>query len=446
MAHRISFGLSLFFLILLAVVPVAAEDIPSIQVSSSGSLNSLESALGLHFFGDVRFRFKYMVQGQDYAPTFDASTPLWIDHELNYRIRARLGVEKTFSQDAKAGLCFITSGKGDPTDPYWTLSGGATFVNVGLDLAYIDWTPGFLDHRLTISLGKIENPLLYSPITWDENVMPEGIGINASLASGTGVNLLYFRLQDNGPATIEGAGADPFMFDLQVQQKIDLSDAQMILMAGYQYISNTAAFQTNDSGLTSYLSDPTNPPGAPLSITYKGMVGDGTNGGQIPEMHVLEGMVRVSHTIGEEKIPVLWTLHAALNLSSFPIDASTNANVLLNNPGLNDTNNLALLADLRVGKVDHWGDWAGELQWGYIDPDAVFSAFNTPDPGTGHNNNTWFMGQVEMGLDKGLDLTLSQYADWRTDYAVFATQPSNVFGTTSRDPMLKILADVTAKF
>jgi hypothetical protein len=420
------------------VMRVLADDMPS----SSGNL---ESVMGLRFFGDVRFRFLYRVQGQDYAPTYDSSTPLWIDHELNYRVRARLGVEKSFGQDAKAGLCLISTGKGDPTDPYWTLSGGATFVNVGLDQAYITWSPGSLDHRLSISLGKIENPLLVSPLTWDENVMPEGIGIKADLASGMGFNLLYFRLQDNGPSTIEGNGADPFMFDLQLQQKIDLSDAQVTLMAGYQYVSNTASFQTNDAGVTSYLSDPTNPPGAPLSITYKGMVGDGSNGGQIPEMHVVEGMIRISHGIGEAKIPVLWTLHGALNLSSFNITAATNANVAVNHPGLSDTNDLGILAEVKVGKVDQWGDWAGTVQWGYLEPDAVFSAFNDPDPGTGHNNNTWFMGRVEMGLDKGLDLTLSQYAAWRTDYDVFDTVPSNIFGTTSRAPMLKLLVDLTAR-
>jgi len=413
----------------------------------AGSVESLEKNLGLHFYGDVRFRFMYMVQGQDYAPTY-VNTPslAFIDHELNYRIRARFGVEKSFGDDYQAGLCVITAGNGDPTDPYWTLSGGATFLNVGLDQAYLTWSPGFLNHELTLSGGKIANPLTYTPITWSEDVMPEGIGLQFTPAKDTRFSVLYFRLQDNGPATIEGNGADPFMADIQAQQEFDLGEAKVALTAGYQYVSNVSSFETGDAGVTSYLSNPTNPPGAPLSITSKGMVGDASNGDQIPEMHVIEGILNVSHTIGEEKIPVLWTLHGALNLSSFTINSASNANVAVNNPGLNDPNDLALFAGLEVGKADHKGEWAGGVQWAYIEPDAVFAAFNDPNPGTGHNNNTWFMGHVELGLEDGLTLNVQQYVDWHTDYDVFDTQPTNLFGTTSRDPMLKILIDVTSKF
>ena len=427
----------------------STEAAPAVEnpLSPADSSNSLEKTLGLRFYGDVRFRFTYLVQGQDYAPTYNTATPLWIDHELNYRIRARLGAEKSFGADVKAGLCVISSGDGDPTDPYWTLSGGGTFLGVGLDQAYITWTPRSLDHQLTLSLGKFTNPLTYSPITWDENVMPEGMALEVKPAEKTKFTVLYFRMVDNGPATIDGAGADPFMADFQLQQKFDVADAQVALTAGYQYISNVSSFETGDVGLTSYLDNPTNPPGAPLSITAKGMVGDQSNGDQIPEMHVVEGILNISHHLGEEKIPVLWTFHAALNLSSFNINAATNANVAGNDPSLNNHNDLALFASLHVGKVEQGGDWAGGIQWAYIEPDAVFSAFNDPNPGlAGHNNNTWFMGQVEIGLEKGLSLSLMQYLDWRADYDVFSTVPTNVFGTTSRDPMLRTLADLTAAF
>jgi hypothetical protein len=458
------FGLRMFFLALVLAIPAlvkagdSATPVPGAASSNAStaptfdnpipqttpSLN-LEKTLGLRFFGDFRFRFLYLVQGQDYAPTYDSSTPLWIDHEVNYRIRARLGAEKSFGDDFKAGLCFISSGDGDPTDPYWTLSGGGTFLGVGLDQAYITWTPGSLNRSLDLTLGKFVNPLAYTPITWDENVAPEGIALDFKPAKDTKFTVLYFRLVDNGPATIEGAGADPFMADFQIQQKFNVADAQVALTAGYQYVSNVSSFETGDAGVTSYLNTPSNPPGAPLSITSKGMVGDETNGDQIPEMHVIEGILNVTHSLGEEKIPVLWTFHAALNLSSFNIDAATNANVAVNDPTLNDTNNLALFASLHVGKVSQGGDWAGGFQWAYIDPDAVFSAFNDPNPGlAGHNNNTWFKGQVEIGLEKGLSLDMMQYLDWRTDYAVFATTPSNVFGTTSRDPMLRTMVDLTA--
>jgi hypothetical protein len=370
------FGLRTFFLILILTTPAAVrategglptpvpginssgltEVTPTVEnpITLSYPSDGLEKTLGLRFYGDVRFRFTYLVQGQDYAPTYDSTTPLWIDHEVNYRVRARLGLEKSFGDDFKAGLCVISSGDGDPTDPYWTLSGGGTFLGVGLDQAYITWTPRFLDHQLTLSLGKFVNPLTYTPITWDENVTPEGMAIAYKPAKETKFTILYFRLVDNGPATIEGAGADPFMADFQLQQKFNVGDAQVTLTAGYQYISNVSSFETGDPGLASYLANPTNPPGAPLSITYKGMVGDQTNGDQIPEMHVIEGILNVSHTLGEEKIPVFWTFHAAYNLSSFAINAATNANVAVNDPSLNDPNGSGPLRQPSGGKSGPW--------------------------------------------------------------------------------------------
>ncbi|SRR5579871_550158 len=437
---------STFFLPLLFAFALSGFTPLNAQTPPVEPAESLEKNLGLHFYGDVRYRFTYLVQGQDYAPTDDSSTPLWIDHRLNYRIRARIGAEKDFGGEAKAGLCFITSGTGDPTDPYWTLSGGATFLNVGLDQAYVSLSPKALNHVVTLSVGKIANPLAYTPITWSEDVMPEGMGLTVDPSKDTHFKLLYFRLQDNGPATIDGAGADPFMAEVQVQQQLDLGDAQVALTAGYQYVSNVYSFETGDAAVSSYMNvTPSLPPGAPLSITSKGMVGDNSSNNVIPEMHVVEGILNVSHTIGEEKIPVLWTLHGALNLSSFTINAATNTNVKAINPGLNDPNDLALFAGVEVGKAEQAGKWAGGLQWAYIQPDAVFSAFNDPNPGLGHNNNTWFMGQVEMGLEDGLRLDLAQYVDWRADYDVFGPSPSDIIGTTSRDPMLTTRIDLTAK-
>jgi hypothetical protein len=120
--------------------------------------------------------------------------------------------------------------------------------------------------------------------------------------------------------------------------------------------------------------------------------------------------------------------------------------VAVNNPRLNDTNNLALFARFWVGEALHRGDFAGSFEWGYIDPNAVFSAFSDSDSGVGHNNNTWFKAMVETCVEDGLTLSVGQYLDWRADYAVFATSPSNVFGTTSRDPVLRTQIDLGAKF
>jgi len=217
------------------------------------------------------------------------------------------------------------------------------------------------------------------------------------------------------------------------------------LAVGYQYVSNVSAFETGDAGVTSYLSTPSNPPGAPLSITYKGMVGDDSNGNMIPEIHLMECLLNVSIPLGDEKIPFLWILHGTYNLSSFNITPLTNANVAAANPASNASNALALYAGVQLGKAVHRGDWAGGLEWGYIEPNAVFSPFNDSNTGFGHNNNTWFKGTVRMSAEDGLVLSASQYLDWRVNYDVFGPTPLNTIGTTSKAPLLLTVIDVTAK-
>ena len=434
-------------------VPVTGAAATSSPTASSPALATpvptadLGKTLGLQFSGDLRFRFFYMVQNQDYGPTYASNSAVsYIDHQLNYRLRASFGVEKDFGQEAHAGLRIITSGDGDPADPYWNISGAGTFKEIGLDQAYLRFTPRFLDQKVTLTLGKFENPLNYSPLTWDEDVMPEGIALDLRPAPDTRFTVLYFRLQDNPSNPTENAGSDPFMANLQLQQKFKLSDAEVGLTAGYQYVSNVYSFETGDAAVSQWLlNNPANPPGAPLSITQKGMVGDFSNSDIIPEMHVVEGILNVSHTLGEEKIPVLWTLHGAYNLSAFNLTPQTNMAVSLANPNSNASNALALYAGVHVGKVARGGDWAGGFEWGYIEPDAVFSAFNGPNEGLGHNNNTWVMGNLQIGLWDGLNFEASNYLDWRVNYDVFGPTPLNLIGTTSHLPIMSTLLDLTAK-
>ena len=456
--HRLGLGFAFLILTLAAVIPVRAQEsgpatlattpTDTTSISPAGSPTSPENPWGLHFFGDVRFRFMYMVQGQDYAPTYAATPSLaFIDHELNYRVRARLRRQKGLREGFPGGPGRHHGRQRRSHRPLLDPErrGHLPQRGAGPGLSFlVAGGPGPRPHPF--GGQDRQPPHLYPHHLERGRDAPEGIGIQYNAAKDTQIQILYFRLQDNGPSTIEGNGADPFMADLQVQQKFHIADAQVALTAGYQYVSNTYSFETGDAGVATYMAaNPALPPGAPLSVTSKGMVGNALNDDVIPEMHVVEGILNVSHTVGEEKIPVLWTLHGALNLSSFTINAITNANVAVNNPGLSDPNDLALFAGLEVGKADRAGEWAGGLQWAYIEPDAVFAAFNDPNPGTGHNNNTWFMGHVELGLEDGLTLNAMQYVDWHTDYDVFPTQPTNIFGTTSRDPMLKILIDVTAK-
>lgn len=285
-----------------------------------------------------------------------------------------------------------------------------------------------------------------SPITWDEDIAPEGLSLQVNPAKSTRFTFLYFIMAENGPSTFTGQGVDMFLTQCQLQQKFNLLDAEASLTAGYQYVPYVSSYMTGNAGVTTYFSDPTNPPGAPLSITQKGMVGNLALGSLIPDIQLVEGILTVAYGLGDEKVPVLWTFHGAYNLNSFNITPLTAANVAVNNPSSNASNALAMFARLAVGKTVHPGDWAGSLEWGYIEPNAVFADFSDSDSGLGYNNNTWFKGKVEVGLVVGLSLSVAQYMDWKVNYDVLETSPSAALGSTSHSPIMRTQIDMSAKF
>lgn len=90
-------------------------------------LVDFEKSLGLKFTGDVRFRVEYFVQDQDYSPTHITTPVRFIDHEFRYRVRARLGVEKTLGDGALASLRLATASSADASSPDVTLSGAGVF-------------------------------------------------------------------------------------------------------------------------------------------------------------------------------------------------------------------------------------------------------------------------------------------------------------------------------
>jgi hypothetical protein len=397
----------------------------------SSRLGEAEKALGLKLSGDVRFRWDYMAQNQDRKPTGVAA--LAIQDRGRFRFRLRFGAVRDFGSAVSAGLRLASGSTAEPTSTNQTLGGEGTEKFIGIDLAYIKWAPSVFQNYVSVTAGKIPNPLTFSPITWDGDTNPEGAALGITAPSGTSLKGLYFALEENS------ANPEPYLLNCQLEQSLKAGGVDIGLMIGYEYVPYISAYlKTPPAAYTD--------PGAGTAKWYvddKGMVANRADRGLIPDIQMIEGMVKVGHNIGS--VPFNWMFHLADNLNSFNLTAATNANVAVNNPTSDRSNSVALFAKLGIGKIANPGEFEGSIEWGYIEPNAVFSLFSDSDSGNGGNNNTWFKGVVTVGLENGLNFSLTQYVDWLANYDVKATAPSNKMGDTSQQPIWRSQVDMVVK-
>lgn len=131
------------------------------QVDSS--LAAVSWAERLRWRGDFRYRYENIgVEGQD-------------DRNRS-RIRARTHLEAQVTPTVEVGIGLATGGD-DPVSSNVTIGGGGSRKEIGLDLAYFDWSGLSGTHVLG---GKFSN-FLVSPqksgLLWDGDWRPEGLGL-----------------------------------------------------------------------------------------------------------------------------------------------------------------------------------------------------------------------------------------------------------------------------
>ncbi len=135
-----------------------------------------EWVTALKINGDFRGRFE----------GFYSDNPAFVDRS-RFRYRLRLGVTATLKDQLEVG---VRLGSGDlegirdlrtGTDP---ISGNQTFQNnaskkgVFLDLAYAEWSPlNTTEWSGSLTLGKMENPFVFSDAVFDHDYTPEGVGL-----------------------------------------------------------------------------------------------------------------------------------------------------------------------------------------------------------------------------------------------------------------------------
>ena len=141
--------------------------------------------LELELYGDIRLRYAYQGgQTDDDSPLAHAAHPLpgdaghddWQERERE-RYRLRLGLRGTLVDDWFFGIRLETSSSSRSTNVTFAdessggpFSKGSDGINVGQ--AYLGYK-GFKD--VTLTAGRMPNPLIVTPMVWDPDINPEGL-------------------------------------------------------------------------------------------------------------------------------------------------------------------------------------------------------------------------------------------------------------------------------
>jgi hypothetical protein len=169
---------------------------------------------GYKFSGDVRGRFEQ----------FSSDNNLLIDR-TRYRYRVRVGLTVNMMDHLEAGLRLSSAdakGIGSQSSAGNALSGNSTmqdnFTKKGIyiDAAYGKWTPlNAGNWLLSATVGKMDNPFLFTPMVFDPDLTPEG----AALTGGYTINDQH-SLAFVGGAFVtdeeQNSTHDPFMYGGQV--------------------------------------------------------------------------------------------------------------------------------------------------------------------------------------------------------------------------------------
>ena len=154
---------------------VRGELVKDVASTAAGKLKLSTPITEIELYGDMRMRYEVRT-GQAGAP--DAITPLGENTQRNRaRYRLRLGLRGTLADDWFFGLRLETSSNPRSTNvtigdeasggPF---SKGSDGLNVGQ--AYLGYK-GFRD--ITLTAGRMPNPLITTSMIWDPDINPEGI-------------------------------------------------------------------------------------------------------------------------------------------------------------------------------------------------------------------------------------------------------------------------------
>ena len=277
----------------------------------------------IKFKGDLRLRHERIDEDGD-------------EDRARMRFRTRFGLSAKVSDDVKF-VFQLASGGGNPVSTNQTFDSGFSTKDIGVDLAYIDWT---VNDHVTVYGGKMKNPLYKAggvPLIWDGDLNPEGFALKYSSGNFFGT-VAGFSVEERSSTD------DSLLYAAQAGLKFPVGDgASLTTGVGYFTYTETTGNEPFYNGRS------------------KGNSVD-LSGNYIYDYENTELFAELSTKLGDWPFKIY--AHATQN----------------GDPGIEDT---AFAVGAKLGSAKKDGET--EFSWTYqdIEADAVIGTFNDSDFGGG---------------------------------------------------------------
>jgi hypothetical protein len=208
---------------------VRAELTKETATTSGGKWKLSTPITEIELYGDIRLRYQYNGgQTDDNSPLAHAANGIagkddWQERERE-RYRLRLGLRGTLADDWFFGIRFETNASSRSTNvTFGDETTGGPFaknsdtVNVGQ--AYLGYK-GFKD--ITLTGGKMPNPLVNTLMVWDPDINPEGLAeqwkhtYNFEFGGGAASEPTQGYSKEGGKGFVAPAASEPFKLKLDL--------------------------------------------------------------------------------------------------------------------------------------------------------------------------------------------------------------------------------------
>lgn len=301
----------------------------------------------LKFNGDVRLRYDGLYR--DEAGFVDRN---------RFRYRLRFGAVANLADDFEVGLRLASGTNGtDPISSNETMQDNAVKKGITLDTVYAKWNPiHTASWNGTLIGGKMENPLVFSDLIFDQDYTPEGLG-----------QQVVYTINDKHSVKFN---AGEFVLD-----EIGGSSRDPYLVAGQVRLDSTwNAHWQSSLGVSG------------LAVSGKdGLRGvNGTTAATVPDVNVgntrdAQGALVNNYNPWVADASVVYTLESfPMYAGAFPIRVGGD---YAQNPGA-DLKNSAYSVGITFGKSGKRGTWDLGYRYKYLESDFWWEELVDSDSGT----------------------------------------------------------------